>query len=106
MEDIKVGFGSKIKINVNIEPMGDIHMENYDFSVAFFTPNGKSEFVLLKQALLREDADNFTARIDTSILGLGRIMFRVEASLPDIDFEGGYRLEITPETKTNIIIVK
>lgn len=106
MDDIKVGLGSKIKINVSATPIGDIHMDNYDFSVAFFTPNGKSELVILKDALLREDADNYVAIVDTSLLGLGRIMFRVNALLPDLDFQGGFREEVTPETKTNIVITK
>lgn len=106
MEDIRVGLGSKIKMSVHLEPFGDIHAESYDFMVYFFTPNGKAELGIAKEALIKEDADNYIARVDTDIIGLGRIMFRITASLPDLDFEGGLREEVVPETKTNVIVVK
>ena len=106
MEDIRVGFGSKIKMGVHLEPFGDIHAESYDFTVYFFTPNGKVELGIVKEALIKEDSDNYIARVDTGIVGLGRLMFRVTASVPDEDFEGGFRDEAIPETKTNVVIVK
>lgn len=70
------------------------------------TPTGNSEFIVTKDLLIKEDEDTYIARIDTALLGLGRIMFRITASLPDNDFEGGFREEVVPKIKTNIVIVK
>jgi hypothetical protein len=86
-------LGSQLKINVNVEPIGDTHLDNCNFKCTFFI-NPKKNIELQKSQLIRVDADNYIALIDSSQLGVGTIRMTIEVDIPDSDFPNGVRKEI------------
>ena len=102
----KVISGTQLKLNVNIEPIDGLTMTDYDFKVQLISgviaPQVK-EFS--KNQLIKEDDNNYVVPFNTADVGLGKIICRVEAYLPDSDFEDDRRLEII-EIDTGIEVVK
>ena len=86
-------LGTQLKINVNVEPIGDIHLSNCEFKCTFFI-NPKKTIELEKNSMIRIDDDNYIALVDTSLLGTGTIRMTIEVDIPDTDFPNGKRKEI------------
>lgn len=65
--DDTVVFGREFKLNVSMDPDGDYHMENVDF-FCHFTAGGKC-VILKKSDMIRVDADNYVAPLDSKVFG-------------------------------------
>ena len=85
--------GTELKINVHIDPLGDLHMQDYDFECTFYIFPKKSVKVN-KSEMVKVDEDNYLALVDTTGLGVGRLHLTLIAQLPDTDFGGAIRREI------------
>lgn len=94
--------GTEVKINVHAEPIGRLHMDDYDFEVKFYIYTNKS-VTRCKEDLIRVDRDNYIALIDSALLGAGKIKAKVTAYIPDSDFPDGLRTEVFTGT-TDITI--
>lgn len=102
----KVFLGTELKLNINIEPIGDMTMDDYDFEVEFIVVLFKSSsLVIKKEKAKRVDSNNYIVCFNSADLGVGKVKCRVTAYLPDGDFSDGKRTEIT-EIYTGIEIVK
>lgn len=102
----KVFLGTELKLNINIEPIGDMTMDNYDFKVELTCGTlNKSTLVIEKNNTKRVDENNYIICFDTSELGVGALSCRVTAYIPDGDFKDGKRTEVT-EIATGITIIK
>ena len=73
---VYTGIGTDLKINVQLEPFGDLHMSDYDFSAKFYTRAIKP-VVVHKSDMLRVDNDNYIARVYTSSMTPGLLMMVV-----------------------------
>lgn len=100
----QVGLGTELKINVHIEPIGKLHMSDYNFFAKFFTKETRVVSIS-KEDMIKEDDDNYLALLDTRNLTAGALKVIIEAEIPDADFKG-YRTEVTPLITTDIIISK
>lgn len=85
--------GSQIKLNIHIEPLGDLHMEDYDFECKFYIFS-KRFIVIPKSQMVKIDADNYVVLVDTTDLGVGQLHMSLTANLPDADSTTGTRKEI------------
>lgn len=86
--------GTQLKININVEPIGETHLSDCDFNCTFFI--SKSKPVRQKKTdLIKVDNDNYIALVDSSLLGTGTIMLTMEINVPDTDFPNGYRKEVS-----------
>lgn len=98
-------LGTEMKLNVDIDPVGDIHASGYNFTVDFFCSTKKVKRYL-KEDLLPIDDDNFIALLDTTEVGAGELKCRITAYIPDEDFENdGTRTEVL-DIVTDYNIVK
>lgn len=86
-------LGTQLKINVNVEPIGNIHLADCNFKCTFFI-NPKKIIEQKKTDLIKVDEDNYIALIDTALLGTGSIRMTIEVDIPDTDFPNGFRKEI------------
>ena len=102
----KIFLGTELKLNINIEPIGGMTMDDYDFEVEVICGSfKKSSIVIKKEEAKKVDSNNYLICFDTAGLGAGKVMCRVTAHIPDGDFADGKRTEIT-EIDTGIEIVK
>lgn len=85
--------GSQIKLNIHIEPLGDLHMEDYDFECKFYI-FPKRFIIISKSEMVKIDADNYVVLVDTTDLGVGQLHMSLTANLPDEDFPTVTRKEI------------
>lgn len=85
--------GTELKINVHVEPIDGFHMSDYDFTCRFYIYTNRN-VEISKSEMIRVDDDNYIACIDSSKLGVGTIMMRIIAQIPDVDFPDGLRTEI------------
>ena len=92
----KIYLGTELKLNVNIDPIGDNHMDNYDWKVELFTTPNKVVTVEStdNNNAIRQDADNYIIKVDTKSIGVGKLKCRVTAYIPDGDFSDYKRTEI------------
>lgn len=98
----KVFLGTQLKLNVNIEPIEEVSMSQYDWVIeAFCTPS--NAVVINKNNAKRVDDNNYLIMIDTEKVGIGVLKCEVTAGLRDRDF--GTRTEVTV-INTGIEIVK
>ena len=96
-------IGTEEKFSVHIEPLGDIHAMDYNFSVKVYS-NKQANIIISKGEVIFESADTFTILVDTGALGLGVITIEVTAYIPDTDFPDRLRTEIARYiTDTQII---
>ena len=89
-----VVLGTEIKINVHIDPIGDVHMSQYDFECDFYA-NSNKRITINKSNMIKVDEDNYIALIkreDAIKLGRGKITIETTAYIPDEHFPDGTRL--------------
>lgn len=102
---VYTGIGTDLKINVQLEPIGDLHMSDYDFSAKFYTRAIKP-VVVHKRDMIQVDNDNYIARVYTSSMTPGLLMMVVTAQIPDADFPDGLRTETSIPIDLDITLVK
>ena len=89
------GFGTQFVINVNMTPIGSVHMADVDFKAKFYVQNKVLE--LDKADMVKVDEDNYLAFVDSVKVGKGQIKYRLFVQVPDENWDGGYRLVISDE---------
>ena len=97
-------IGTELKINVHLDRLDGYRMSDIDFSCDFFVYTNR-KVTVNKEAMVKVDDDNYVACVDSTKLGVGKIMCRVTASIPDADFEDGLRTEIET-VDTNVTITR
>lgn len=95
--------GTQLKLNIHIDPLGTLHMDDYDFECKFFVFQ-KKYIVLQKSDMIKVDEDNYLALVDTSTLGIGNLHITLTAFIPDSDFNDRLRKEVVC-VPTNINII-
>lgn len=95
-------IGTEIKINVHLDRLDGYRMSDIDFTCDFFIYTNR-KITIKKEAMVKVDDDNYVACVDSTKLGVGKIMCRVTAYIPDADFEDGLRTEIET-VDTNVTI--
>lgn len=95
--------GTELKINVNIQPIGTMTMDNYDFEIEFSTPYAYKAVKVAKDAMVRVDESNYIAIVDSKELGQGEIKSVLTAYIPDGDMPDRVRTEVCSE-QTGIVI--
>ena len=103
MKTTECVIGTQLKLNIHIDPLGPLHMSDYDFECKFFVFQ-KRAITIAKSEMVQIDQDNYVAIIDTAVLGIGNLHMTLTAQIPDADFEGVLRKEIVC-VPTNIDIV-
>ncbi len=86
-------IGTEFKINIHVEPIGGYHMDDYDFSCRFYVYSNRV-IRLEKKDMIRIDADNYVACVDSQKLGTGQLYCEVTANIPDCDSPDGLRQEV------------
>ena len=113
----KVFIGTEIKLNINIEPIGNQTMDDFPFDVLIiggvggrkksktFSKKGDGENITLTPGLKRgDDSNNYIVAFNTSDIGIGKVICRIVAHLDDGDFSDRKRTEIT-EINTGIEVI-
>lgn len=96
-------FGTEIKLNIHIEPIGSMCMDDYEFEVETYC-SPKKTIVTKKSEAIRVDENNYVVLVDTAIVGAGDLKCKVTAQLPDADFPDMLRTEVVAiDTGINII---
>ena len=103
MTNNKYHIGTEMKLNISVDPIGDITMETYDFVVDVFCSPSKV-LTISKGDAIKVDANNYILLIDTTALGTGKVKVKLTAIIPDDDFSDGFRTEIAiVDTGINIV---
>lgn len=114
----KVIEGTELKLQVSVEPMGDLTLADFDFEIHLvgggfkktkltFEKIGKAtetNHKISKGLTIAEDGKSCIVAFNTADLGVGSVVAQVKAYIPDAAFEDRTRTEIT-ELKTGIDIV-
>lgn len=88
-------LGTEFKMNVHLDPLGELHMSDYEFECAFYVYTNR-KVVIPKSKMKKVDDDNYLAIIETADalrIGRGRINVEITAYIPDNDFSDGLRTE-------------
>lgn len=110
MENSNIVFlGTEIKLNIHIDPIGELTMEDYDFTVEVYCSTKKSLIINKSDAKPIENGEekinDYIIMIDTSEIGTGNLKCKITAYIPDDDFEFEKRTEVSI-IDTGIEIVK
>lgn len=99
-----VELGTELKLNIHIAPIDGMTLDNYEYTTEVYcTPNQR--IVVKKSDTIRVDDENYLVRVDTNVIGVGRLVCRIIAQIPDGDFADGYRTEVVA-LSTNINVIK
>ena len=101
---INPSIGTELKVAVSAEPVGGIHLSEYDFECDFFVYRNQ-KITVRKDDMRKLDDDNYVALLDSSKLSAGNLLMRMTAHVPDTDFPDGLRTEVV-EVDTGIKLVK
>lgn len=85
--------GTEYKIKIAMEPIKDVHLADCIFECVFYV-KAQPTVIVKKEEMIQVDEDNFIAMVDSSTLGMGKLMVKVKVELPDADFPDLYRTEI------------
>lgn len=85
--------GTELKINVNVEPFGDTHLEDCYFECIFYVKKSRAQLIK-KEDMIRQDKDNYVALVDSAKLGPGRLLLKISVYVPDMDFGDANRKEV------------
>lgn len=95
--------GTKLKLNVHIDPIGELTMKDYNFEVEVFC-SSKQPIIIAKEDAIQVDDNNYIVLVDTNEVGAGSLKCKVTAQIPDGDFPDGLRTEVVCiDTGINII---
>ena len=98
-------YGTIAKITVELDPIGDITMDDFDFKCIFTA--GEKSVVIPKNEMVKVDSSHYDAYVDTTKLNPGLLSVVVSADLIDPSAPGGIRREICSiPTKLNIVKLK
>ncbi len=97
-------IGTDLKLNIHIDPIGEITMDDYDFEVEMYCSLGKS-IIIPKSAAKRVDENNYMVVVETGKIGAGDLKCKVTAHVPDGDFPDQLRTEVAC-IDTQITIIK
>jgi hypothetical protein len=100
----EVFLGTEIKLSVEIEPIGSITMDDYDFIVEIYCSTKRVQ-TFTKAETIRVNAWNYLVLVNTSELGAGDVKCKVTAHVPDSDFDDMVRTEVAC-VDTGITIIK
>lgn len=100
----EIVIGSEFKLNVNIEPIEEFTMDDYDWYVEVYC-SAKRVLSLPKETAIRIDNNNYVVIVDSEKLGAGDVKCKVVALIPDFDFPDTTRKEVAM-VDTGINIVK
>lgn len=84
-------FGQTPKYLLEIEA-GGLDMEDFDFLVRL--QRGSNSVIIPKSQMIVDNEDWYLT-FDTKSLGVGTVRAIVIANIPDTDYQGGVRTEIT-----------
>lgn len=98
------GIGTELKLNVHLDRLDGYRMSDIDFSCDFYVYTNR-KVSINKEQMIKADDDNYVACVDSTKLGIGKIMCRVTAYIPDADFEDGLRKEVET-VETNVTITR
>lgn len=86
-------LGTELKINVHAEPIDGMHMGEYDFECVFFVYKNR-HLVVRKDEMTKVDEDNYIAKVDSAKVGVGNLLMKFVAEIPDSDMNDGLRKEV------------
>lgn len=86
-------IGTELKLNIHIEPIGDVTMDDYNFDVEVYCSPVRP-IKVTKSDALRIDSDNYVVLVDTNVVGAGDLKCKVIAYIPDGDFPDTLRTEV------------
>lgn len=86
-------LGTELKINVHAEPIDGMHMSEYDFECVFFVYKNRP-LVVRKDEMTKVDEDNYIAKVDSAKVGVGNLLMKFVAEIPDSDMNDGLRKEV------------
>ena len=86
--------GTEIKISVTAELGADIHMDDVDFECEFYGTFVQNKVTVRKEEMIRIDADEYVAIVDSAVVGTGQYYMRFTAYIPDTDMDDGLRTEV------------
>lgn len=86
-------IGTELKLNIHIEPIGDVTMDDYNFDVEVYCSPVRP-IKVNKSDALRIDSDNYVVLVDTNVVGAGDLKCKVIAYIPDDDFPDTLRTEV------------
>ena len=105
MKSSRVFKGADLKLNLHIDPIGDLSMENYDWTASFYCESESPIEVNRKQAK-KIDSNNYIITLNTSNLSTGMLKCTIEADIPDADFKDDNTRKEIVKLNTGIIIVE
>mgnify|MGYP003430352884 CR=1 FL=1 len=99
----EIFLGTELKLNINIEPMGEFTMDDYDWLVDVYCST-KRVLTISKSSAIKIDSNNYVLLVDTEELGAGDVKCKITAYIPDLDFPDTLRTEVSMiDTGINVI---
>lgn len=104
-------LGTEFKIKedkffVHAEPMGDLHMSDYDFDVELYIQPNRSVVLNKNNPLVvKKTEDRYDVCITSEVsrkLGKGAVKLNFIAYIPDPDFPDGYRTSVVENICTGV----
>ena len=94
----KIYKGTDVKLNIHIDPIAGQHMESYNFTLTFYTPDGKKKIfkktkASLPAGLSKIGEDDYIVHLQTDELGEGSVKCNIEAEIYDVEL-GIHKTEI------------
>lgn len=85
--------GTKFKLNINMEPIGDYHLADLEWEARVFATGIRSA-TISKSAARMVDKDNYIIPVDSREIGPGGYYVTLYVRVPDGDFPDGVRTEV------------
>lgn len=101
---VPVCLGEEAKLRLNIQPIGGVPVDSFDFEVRAFVHEGR--YYEVRKDQMEMDGDGaFLFIVDTAQVGVGVMLAKVIAHVPDLLVGDGIR-QVQSVIATNIYIYR
>ncbi len=96
--------GSQLLMTFWMEPDGDVHLENCEFEVQYYTTTIEKCHKIAKNEMVKKDADTYLAKVETDLTGAGTLKYVATITMPNKDFAADDTLKLIKNVTTSVNI--
>lgn len=96
--------GSQIIVRFRMEPINDVHLEDCEFEVQYYTTTIEKCHAIPKSNMTQKSADEYLAKVETDLTGSGTLKYLATITMPNEEFAEDDTLKVLKNVTTSINI--
>ncbi|MBO7315496.1 MAG: hypothetical protein J6U49_07515 [Alistipes sp.] len=96
--------GSELIMSFRMEPTNDVHLEDCEFEVQYYTTTIEKCHAISKSNMTHKSADEYLAKVKTDLTGAGTLKYVTTITMPNDGYAEGDKLKVIKNVTTSVNI--